>query len=117
RDRTHWNSNNLQPQDPVTLGLCSQIDLDAEVRKASKRVPAEGPVPVAAEAERAGTLLPASQTIPGLGEQPSIEPPAEPEEPDASEEDEDARVFAKLKELTRPSEDSAEETDKAEPKA
>src|SRR5262249_53983718 len=90
RDRTHWNSNNLQPQDPVTLGLCSQIDLDAEVRKASKRVPTEGPVPVAAEAERAGTLLPASQTIPGLGEQPSIEPPAE--EPDASEEDEDARV-------------------------
>jgi len=26
RDRTHWNSSQLQPQDPVTLGLCTQID-------------------------------------------------------------------------------------------
>ena len=31
RDRTHWNSANLTPMDPVTLGLCSQIDLDLEV--------------------------------------------------------------------------------------
>ena len=38
RERTHWNSPNLQPQDPVTLGLCSQIDLDNEVRKAARRV-------------------------------------------------------------------------------
>src|SRR5947207_415138 len=29
RDRTHWNAPNLQPMDPVTLGLCSQIDLAA----------------------------------------------------------------------------------------
>ena len=34
RERSHWNSPNLQAQDPVTLGLCSQIDLDAEVKKA-----------------------------------------------------------------------------------
>ena len=32
KDRSHWNSPNLVPQDPVTLGLCTQIDLDAEVR-------------------------------------------------------------------------------------
>src|SRR4029434_7260131 len=38
RERTHWNSPNLQPQDPVTLGLCTQIDLDNEVRKAARRV-------------------------------------------------------------------------------
>ena len=37
RDRSHWNMSNLQPQDPVTLGLCKQIDLDAEVQKAGKR--------------------------------------------------------------------------------
>ena len=37
RDRTHWNSNNLIQQDPVTLGLCTQIDLDAEVKKAARR--------------------------------------------------------------------------------
>jgi len=36
RERTHWNAANLTPMDPVTLGLCSQIDLDLEVEKASK---------------------------------------------------------------------------------
>jgi len=41
RDRTHWNMTNLQPQDPVTLGLCKQMDLDAEVQKAAKRADAE----------------------------------------------------------------------------
>lgn len=37
RDRTHWNSANLTPQDPVALGLCSQIDLDTEVQRAARR--------------------------------------------------------------------------------
>ena len=56
RSRTHWNANNLQPTDPVALGLCSQIDLDFEVEKAAKSSPAE---PVVAEGS---TLLPASET-------------------------------------------------------
>ena len=37
RDRTHWNSPNIKPTDPVSLGLCTQIDLDAAVAKASER--------------------------------------------------------------------------------
>ena len=37
RDRTHWNIQNLQPKDPVTLGLCSQRELDAIVAKAAKK--------------------------------------------------------------------------------
>ena len=45
RERTHWNSANLTPMDPVTLGLCSQIDLDLEVERASKG----RPLPTAAE--------------------------------------------------------------------
>lgn len=40
RDRTHWNIANIQPKDPVTLGLCSQRELDAAVAKAAKRAPA-----------------------------------------------------------------------------
>ena len=36
RNRTHWNSAALTPLDPVTLGLCSQIDLDFEVNRAAK---------------------------------------------------------------------------------
>ncbi|WP_159998999.1 DUF1013 domain-containing protein [Roseomonas sp. 18066] len=31
RDRTHWNSANIKPRDPVILGLCSQSDLNAAV--------------------------------------------------------------------------------------
>ena len=38
RDRSHWNIQNIQPKDPVTLGLCSQRELDAAVGKAAKRV-------------------------------------------------------------------------------
>lgn len=57
RERTHWNSANLQPLDPVTLGLCSQIDLDLEVEKASRGMPR--PEEEAAEEER---LLSAAQT-------------------------------------------------------
>lgn len=39
RDRTHWNSATLTPTDPVTLGLCSQLELDLEVRKAARAAP------------------------------------------------------------------------------
>ena len=38
RDRTHWNSANLTPVDPVSLGLCTQLDLDNAVQKAFKRI-------------------------------------------------------------------------------
>jgi hypothetical protein len=39
RERSHWNAANLAPMDPVTLGLCSQLDLDLEVERASKGLP------------------------------------------------------------------------------
>lgn len=38
RDRTHWNISNITPQDPVTLGLCSQIELDGAVQKAQAKL-------------------------------------------------------------------------------
>ena len=38
RDRTHWNSANLTPVDPVSVGLCTQVDLDKAVQKAFKRI-------------------------------------------------------------------------------
>ena len=41
RNRTHWNIGNIQPQDPVALGLCSQIELDKFVLRASKRAERE----------------------------------------------------------------------------
>ena len=65
RDRTHWNSTNLQPIDPVTLGICSQIDLDFEVNKAAANLPKTE------EAPAGDGLLPASETQ-------AMEPPADP---------------------------------------
>jgi hypothetical protein len=89
RNRTHWNSANLQPLDPVTLGLCTQIDLDFEVQRAS---------PGTRPAELAGdTLLPARQT-----ENLAV---AEEERPEDRELDADA-VFAKLSSLKGSSSDS-----------
>jgi hypothetical protein len=89
RDRTHWNSANLSPLDPVTLGLCSQTDLDLEVMKAAKEKPAP--------AEQQGaTLLPASVTT-----APKDEPepaPAPATKKSGEDYDVDA-VFAKLKQL------------------
>ena len=82
RERTHWNSANLAPMDPVTLGLCSQIDLDMEVEKASKGRP------LPTTAELGATLHSAAETqYRGYDDQD------EEKEIDAN------AVFAKLKSL------------------
>ncbi|CAN7305958.1 DUF1013 domain-containing protein [Pararhizobium sp. LjRoot255] len=83
RDRTHWNSTNLTAMDPVTLGLCTQIDLDLEVERASKG----RPLPTAAEL---GATLEASKETEKL--------PFSYEREEEKEMDADA-VFAKLKSL------------------
>jgi hypothetical protein len=84
RDRTHWNAAQLQPLDPVTLGLCTQIDLDLEVQRAAK----EKPVIEA----RGATLLPAAVTT------AAAEAKAEAEHPKSDELNVDS-VFAKLKQI------------------
>jgi hypothetical protein len=115
RERSHWNSPNLQAQDPVTLGLCSQTDLDAEVKKAAARLERERKEAGIVEQPKAGTLLPAEEALAAAAPRP--EP--EPERPMATALAEEARaamsshheeeeeqpdvdsVFAKLKELKR----------------
>lgn len=61
RTRAHWNASNIKPVDPVSLGLCSQIELDDVVRKAAdvkakddlkRKKPDDGP-----------GLRPASETV------------------------------------------------------
>ncbi|MBN9071050.1 MAG: DUF1013 domain-containing protein [Rhizobiales bacterium] len=92
RERRHWNAANLVPMDPVTLGLCSQIDLDIEVQRASKgREPA---------APTGDTLLPAALTE-------RLTP--ETEKPDRDEEELDPNaVFAKLSALKSKTPDDEE---------
>ncbi len=42
RERTHWNISNMQPVDPVALGLAKQTELDAAVQKAAARKAKDG---------------------------------------------------------------------------
>ena len=56
RERSHWNSTNIKPRDPVILGLCSQTDLNAMVTQANERLARDGkavPLPPPPEAEEA----------------------------------------------------------------
>ena len=101
RDRTHWNSANLTQHDPVTLGLCSQTSLDAEVKKAAARAEKERREN-SKDYEKEGPLLPTSQSIPGMGPQPTIEIMAVPEAEAPREETDaevQARVLARLREM------------------
>jgi hypothetical protein len=42
RSRSHWNSANIKPRDPVILGLCTQSDLHSMVMAANERLTREG---------------------------------------------------------------------------
>ncbi len=56
RERSHWNSANIKPRDPVILGWCSQTDLNAAVAAANERLEREGkavPSPPMPEADEA----------------------------------------------------------------
>ena len=58
RNRTHWNTANIKPVDPVTLGLTGQLELDELIRRAAeKRAKDE-----AAKGGAGATLRPASET-------------------------------------------------------
>ncbi|WP_439541198.1 DUF1013 domain-containing protein [Hyphomicrobium sp.] len=122
KDRTHWNSPNLVPQDPVTLGLCSQTDLDNEVKRAARRMDRERRE-ANKEAIKAGTLLPTEETTApadydnddddGDGAfRPTAEIMQPREAPEAREEtpaEEEARMFAKLKEMKGAQDEEAAE--------
>jgi uncharacterized protein len=96
RERTHWNSAALTPMDPVTLGLCSQIDLDFEVNRAAKDRPA-------VVEDQGQTLVPATVTT-SVREPVTTEDvfgkPTAPAQPAEEEDQFDAeRVFGRLKDV------------------
>ena len=60
RNRSHWNSNNIKPVDPVTLGLAGQLDLDEVVRVAAVKKAKEDAKRQLTE--EGASLRPASET-------------------------------------------------------
>lgn len=61
RNRTHWNSSQIKPVDPVTIGLCSQIELDGVVSEAAA---AKARADARAAKSGAKTLKSAQETVP-----------------------------------------------------
>jgi len=59
RTRSHWNSANIKPVDPVTLGLVGQLDLDEVVRRAADKKAKDDAKKAAAE--DGPSLRPASE--------------------------------------------------------
>ncbi|HLD95333.1 MAG TPA: cell cycle transcriptional regulator TrcR [Alphaproteobacteria bacterium] len=37
RSKTHWNSPNIKPKNPISMGLCTQEELDSVLLKAKKQ--------------------------------------------------------------------------------
>ena len=102
RERTHWNSSALAPMDPVTLGICSQIDLDFEVSRANKDRPQQP--------DQGATLMPAEITTGPRSFETEAAPStdnvfAKSERPARDDDEDDVNVnsvFAKLKSLKQP---------------
>ncbi|MBI1493593.1 DUF1013 domain-containing protein [Halocynthiibacter styelae] len=68
RERTHWNIANIQPIDPVALGLCKQSELDKAVQKANEKKAREGAVMSDEERRK---LVSTEQSL-GLEEEPKM---------------------------------------------
>jgi uncharacterized protein len=86
RERSHWNMVNIVPKDPVTLGLCSQRELDALVAKAAKLKGIEAQGDTRLDGDRAALIeeLRAERTAANLAaEHEGEEPVAKPVEHNA----------------------------------
>jgi len=97
REGTHWNTANLTMMDPVTLGLCSQIDLDLEVSRASKGAVQE-------DVEQGTMLLTAEEAMASAGgrtHSSDLSPEDDHRRTEHEEELHADSVFAKLKSLKR----------------
>ena len=72
RDKTHWNTAEIKPVDPVTAGLCSQIELDEIILKAADR---RRKIDAARAAETEGPgLAPAAAVEQPVAEEPEDKP-------------------------------------------
>jgi uncharacterized protein len=72
RERSHWNAQNIKAVDPVTLGLCSQLELDLAVERAAQR----------RDRQMAKSVKP-GETLKPIEESLRTEVAAEPEQHDA----------------------------------
>ena len=106
RDRDHWNASNIKPVDPVTLGLCSQLELDMAVSKAASKgmkkttmQDAAAPRTLIPAAEVTGTMAHQAAQAEADAERAMAEDIAKPAPREAEKTYDADSVFAKLKGL------------------
>ncbi len=107
RERSHWNAANIKPVDPVSLGICSQLDLDFAVQKAARKagkpmgeaVPMRTLIP-AAEVEGTAAHAAAAAAATAAANEPTFAP-SDPAKREVEQEYDADSVFAKLKTLKR----------------
>jgi len=79
RDRSHWNSSNIKPRNPVLAGLTKQSDLDAALKRAQRRLVREQ------KKAGGGEVVEAAEGAQHDDAQPDIDIPM-PEQPAQSQE-------------------------------
>ena len=79
KDRTHWNAANIKPQNPVTLGLCTEADLEKQVIISMRRTKAKEKAKERAERAAARAAAAAAN--------PAPEPTADDPQVDAATQD------------------------------
>ncbi|MBI5941609.1 MAG: DUF1013 domain-containing protein, partial [Caulobacterales bacterium] len=98
RNRQHWTSAQNKPVDPVTLGLATQLELDAVVRKAADKK--------AKDDARKGIVAPDGATL-----KPASETGVEAEEPEIEETDEEVAGNVNLKTVFADHDDDMDDED------
>lgn len=82
RDRTHWNTPNITPQDPLLLGLCSEPELIEALQKAKRRLEraeAKAAREARREAQQKAAQAPESATAPEAASPEAASPEAAPD--------------------------------------
>jgi hypothetical protein len=88
RERSHWNAANIKAVDPVTLGLCSQLELDLAVA----RVSAKHERAMKRAARKGASLKPISETT----ADPLAMPPVVPAEGEGAPASDDWKTSSEL---------------------
>ncbi len=82
RERTHWNTSNISPHDPLLLGICSEQELLEELRKARRRQEREAKKAEREAARKAAAKLAATEAATAPAPSETV---AAPEAADAAE--------------------------------
>jgi hypothetical protein len=103
RERTHWNSSNIKPVDPVTLGLSTQLELDDLVKKAAEKRARDDAKKAKAAGGAGATLKPAHET--------TAEEPLESDETPTDDLDADEEAYDEAEDAAEDQGDDGDDQD------